>query len=113
MIVDLDYNAIGYRIKITRLKYKMTQEKLSELCNITPQHLSNIENGNTKVSLPTLIKLANNLNVTVDYLLLDVIDNNKVIIMEEVADFFNQCETDEISSYLEILKKFKEMKDQK
>ena len=33
--------------------------------------------------------------------------------MEEVADFFNQCETDEISSYLEILKKFKEMKDQK
>ena len=31
--------------------------------------------------------------------------------MEEVADFFNDCETEEISSYLEILKKFKELKD--
>ena len=78
MTIDLDYNAIGYRIKITRLKYKLTQEKLSEICDITPQHLSNIENGNTKVSLPTLIKIANALNVTVDYLLVDVIDNNKV-----------------------------------
>lgn len=111
MTIDLDYNAIGYRIKITRLKYKLTQEKLSEICDITPQHLSNIENGNTKVSLPTLIKIANALNVTVDYLLVDVIDNNKGIVMEEVADFFNDCETEEISSYLEILKKFKELKD--
>lgn len=111
MTIELNYDAIGYRIKITRLKYKITQEKLSEICDITPQHLSNIENGNTKVSLPTLIRIANALNVTVDYLLVDVLNNNKDIIMEEVAKFFNNCNKEEIDSYLEILYKMKQMYD--
>lgn len=109
MSVELNYNAIGYRIKITRLKRKITQEKLSEICDTTPQHLSNIENANTKVSLPTLIKIANALDVTVDYLLVDVLNNNKTIVMEEVANFFNDCNKDEIDSYLGILYKVKEM----
>lgn len=109
MTTDLNYEAIGYRIKITRLKHKITQEKLSEKCDITPQHISNIENGNTKVSLPTLVKIANALNVSTDYLLIDNINNNKEIIMEEVADFFSKCNKDETLSYLEILQKVKDL----
>ena len=52
--VELDYCSIGQRIKIARIKKGMTQETVSDLIDITPGHMSNIETGKTKVSLPTL-----------------------------------------------------------
>ncbi|HEK5070207.1 TPA: helix-turn-helix transcriptional regulator, partial [Clostridioides difficile] len=51
--MDLDFRAIGQRIKIARIKKRLTQDTLSELVNITPQHMSNIERGGSSVSLPT------------------------------------------------------------
>ncbi len=62
----IDYKAIGLRIKFLRLKRSMTQEKLAALADLSLQHMSNVETGNTKASLPTLIKIANALSVTVD-----------------------------------------------
>lgn len=56
-IMELDYKAIGKRIKIARIRAEMTQEKLSEIAGVSPTHLSNIETGTTRVSLCTLIIL--------------------------------------------------------
>ncbi len=64
--MDLDYKAIGKRVKIARIKADMTQERLAEAVGISPTHLSNIETGTTRVSLMTIVKLANALSVTVD-----------------------------------------------
>ena len=64
--MELNYALIGMRIKKIRKSKKMTQEKLSELSNISPQHLSQIESAKTKLSLPTLINICNALNVTTD-----------------------------------------------
>lgn len=41
--MELDYKAIGKRIKIARIRAEMTQEKLSEIAGVSPTHLSNIE----------------------------------------------------------------------
>ena len=43
--MELDYKAIGKRIKIARIKADLTQEKLSEMVGVSPTHLSNIETG--------------------------------------------------------------------
>ena len=48
--MELDYKAIGKRIKIARIKADLTQEKLSEMVGVSPTHLSNIETGTTRVS---------------------------------------------------------------
>ena len=42
--MELDYKAIGKRIKIARIKADLTQERLAERIGISPTHLSNIEN---------------------------------------------------------------------
>ena len=52
--MELDFKAIGKRIKIARIKKELTQEAVSEKVGVTPQHMSNIETGNSTVSLPTL-----------------------------------------------------------
>lgn len=67
--MELDYKAIGKRIKIARIQVDLTQEKLAEYVNLSPSHMSNIETGTTKVSLTTIVNIANALSVSVDDLL--------------------------------------------
>lgn len=67
--MELDYKAIGKRIKIARIRADLTQEGLSAQVSLSPSHMSNIETGTTKVSLTTIVNIANALSVTVDDLL--------------------------------------------
>ncbi|HBG3259770.1 TPA: helix-turn-helix transcriptional regulator, partial [Clostridioides difficile] len=94
--MDLDFRAIGQRIKIARIKKRLTQDTLSELVNITPQHMSNIERGGSSVSLPTLISIANVLRVSIDELLCDVVLDSKVIFEKELSDILKDCNEYEI-----------------
>lgn len=107
MTNDIDYKAIGKRIRQRRKECNLTQAQLANICNVNDSHISNIENNSTKLSFPLLIQIANALNTTVNHLLVDVIDNNHSIVMEDVADFFKDCSKTEIYFYLDILKQIK------
>jgi transcriptional regulator with XRE-family HTH domain len=91
-----NYKLIGIRVKNQRLKMKLTQEKLAETANISVQHLSKIETGNTKLSLPCLILISNALGTTVDHLLMDNITESKIDLLKEVEAVFSDCSPNEI-----------------
>ena len=59
---------IGTNIQIARENAGYTQEKLSELISLTPNHLSAIERGVSGASLEVLEKLCLLLNVSADFL---------------------------------------------
>ena len=69
MKLDIDYKAIGLRIKAARARKGLTQGNIANLTGLSTPHISNIETGNTKLGLPTIIHLANVLDVSVDELL--------------------------------------------
>ncbi|MBS6802565.1 MAG: helix-turn-helix transcriptional regulator [Clostridiales bacterium] len=94
--MELDYKAIGKRIKIARIKADLTQERLAELIDISPTHLSNIETGTTRVSLNTIISIANALSVTGDDLLCDNIIRAKVQFEKDIALLLEDCDEYEI-----------------
>ena len=48
--------AYGKRIKIIRNARNITQEKLAEMSELTLAHISNIENGHSKMSIDSLIR---------------------------------------------------------
>lgn len=106
--VEIDYKAVGQRVKNARIKKGITQEVLSYLIDITPAHMSNIETGKTKVSLPTLIAISNALSVSVDTLLCDNVLHTKVIFEGEAKEIFKDCDEYEIRLLVEILKSAKE-----
>ena len=54
---------LGKRIKELRKNAGLTQEKLAEMINIETTSLSGIESGRHFPSLPTIEKIAHNLNV--------------------------------------------------
>ena len=83
--MELDYKAIGKRIKIARIKADLTQERLAEMVEISPTHMSNIETGTTRVSLTAIVSLANALSVTVDDLLCDSVVKCKVQFEKDIA----------------------------
>ena len=89
--MSIDYKSIGKRIKTARIRLDMTQERLAEQVNLSPSHLSNIETGTTKVSLPTIIKLANALQVSVDSLLADSVVQSKAVFEEDIQTILSDC----------------------
>ena len=104
--MEIDYKAIGQRIKIARMKKGITQEA-ADLIDITPAHMSNVETGKTKVSLPTLIEIANALSVSVDTLLSDNVLASKIIFEGEAKELFKDCDEYEIRFLVDILKSAK------
>ena len=59
---------LGQRLKQRRESLKITQRQLAESLEVTPQHISAIEQDKRIPSLSFLTKLAEELGVTIDYL---------------------------------------------
>lgn len=88
--MEVDYKAIGQRIKIARIKKGVTQETVADLIDITPAHMSNVETGKTKVSLPTLIVIA-----------------SKIVFEKEAKDIFSDCDEYEVRFLVDLMKSAK------
>ena len=80
---NIDYIEIGDRIRKTRKKQHLTQEKASEICDITSAYYGNIERGDKKMSLETLVKITRGLNISADFLLFGDSTNE----LDEIEDF--------------------------
>ena len=102
--IMIDYKAIGQRIKIARIKLEITQETLAEKAGLSTPHISNIETGSTKLSLPTIINIANALHVSVDELLCDNVVHSKAVFEKEAEEVFSDCSENEIRLLVGILK---------
>lgn len=107
-MMELDYKAIGKRIKIARIKADLTQERLAERINISPTHLSNIETGTTRVSLSTMVSIANALSVTSDDLLCDSIVMAKAQFEKDIALLLEDCDEYEIRIVKDMIASLKE-----
>lgn len=68
-MICVDYFKIGQRIRKYRKAHGLSQEQLAEQVGISVTHMSHIETGNTKLSLPVLVDLAKVLEVQTDDLL--------------------------------------------
>lgn len=86
----IDYAAIGLRVKIARIKIKMTQQRLAEKAGLSVVHISNIENGNAKLSLEAAVNIANALSVTTDDLLCDNLVHAFHVYNKEAQEIFGK-----------------------
>jgi transcriptional regulator with XRE-family HTH domain len=60
--------SLGQRIRERRLSMKLTQQDIAKAIDVTPQHISAIEQDKRAPALTSLVKLAEELGVTIDYL---------------------------------------------
>ena len=67
-MTNTELKAMATRIKIKREQLGFTQEKFSEVINLSSSSYTKIENAFQKPSLDTLILIAENLDVSLDYI---------------------------------------------
>lgn len=69
------YIQIGNRISSVRNDNDITIKELADSIEISVDKLKKIENGNSKISMDILMKIANSLNCDVKYFLTGLSDN--------------------------------------
>lgn len=109
---EIDYVKIGQRIKSARLEHGYSQVDLGALVGCSNNHMSHVEVGQTKVSLPMLLKLAYVLDKNFDYVLLDTpYAKCESIINSEIANKLNQCSATTLITVSRILDALIEQQD--
>lgn len=103
----MDYYKIGQRIRKFRKAYHLSQEQLAEKVGISTTHMSHIETGNTKLSLPLFVKLANVLSIQTDELLHDTPQKNKTAIKGELEEILDSCSMQDIQIIEDVVKAVK------
>lgn len=102
--MEIDYISIGNRIKEIRIKHGWTQAKLAEESGIEPSNISHIERAATKLSFPTLVSIANALQVSLDEIAYGSLVKNSHISVQIINELLSDCTPDEIRSLTEVLK---------
>lgn len=106
--MSINYEDIGKRIRRERENKNITQEKLAELADISIQHLCNIENSNTKLSLPVLIDIANAMNTNASIFLLGSLENNSISANCIIADLLLDCTKEEKIIIIDTIQSLKD-----
>ena len=101
--MELNYIAIGKRIKKLRKDKKWSQETLREKIDISKTHMSHIESGTTKLSLPVLVDIANALDTTTDHILQDSVSSTTPVFMNEINDILSDCNNSELHAMIETM----------
>ena len=100
----MKYFDIGQRIRRYRKACGLSQEALAQKVGISVTHMSHIETGNTKLSLPVLAKIAEELSVGTDALLSDAPKLDKAKLSAEVQEILDSFEIDELPVAVEVLR---------
>ena len=92
MELELNYAELGQRIRKYRQAAHMTQEQLGEKIDMATSNISHIERATTQVSLPSLVKIANALGVSLDQLVCDSLSvMSSACLDKDIAELLGSC----------------------
>ena len=104
---SLDMKAMGARVRKAREDKKLTREKFSEMIEVSVNFVADVEYGKKSPSCNTLFRMAQALDVSVDYLLSGRVfktyyDEETIRACEEVEGILRQCDRDQLRSLCRI-----------
>ena len=101
--MKIDYAAIGKRIREIRKSRQWSQAALVERSGVEPSNISHIERAATKLSLPTLVSIANALEVSLDEIAFGSLKKNRHIYAQQINALLADCTAEEIDAITELL----------
>lgn len=101
--MDINYGDVGVRIREVRTRRGITQEKLAELADISPQHMNRIENATRNTSVEAVYRIAEALEVAPDALLYGSIGPSRVDYDMELRELLQDCNDFEMHVLSEML----------
>ncbi len=105
-VISVDYYQIGQQIRKYRKACGMSQEQLAERINISVTHMSHIETGNTKLSLPVFLDIAQTLEVRTDDLLCAAKPERREL-GDELTQLLDECTAQQLRIVTEVARALK------
>jgi transcriptional regulator with XRE-family HTH domain len=99
---NINYRVIGDKIRIEREKFDISREKFAELLDLSPFFVGQIERGERKMSIGTLINVSECLHISIDYLIFGEVDHLKE--HNSLQSLLNKCSEKEEKVIEEIIK---------
>lgn len=97
---------IGKRMAEIRRAHKMTQEKLADMLEVSPKHISHSERGVSSLSLRNLIAFCSIFECSLDYLILgrtsNIIVSKLPTEITEILTFGTKAQQNRLTRYLEM-----------
>lgn len=107
MDVDRDFNLmVGLRIREARESLRLSREKFSEKCDISPSFLADIERGKKCPTARTIFKICSTCNISADY----IISGHKAGFNKDIAlEWLNSFNDDQFEHIIKILYEIKQL----
>ena len=103
--MELDFKAIGKRIKLARIKADITQEQLAEILGVTTPYVSRLERGAKSINLKRLIEIADVLTPdSLDPLVCDNLREHKAEYNNEATELLADCDAFERTQLIEQMR---------
>lgn len=99
----------GERVKYCRKRQGLSQEKLSELCDLHPTYIGQIERGEKNASLDTIMRICKGLKVSPEDLFEKLNYEKEITPSRKAYDLFMQTPPEKQQTLLELLQKAKEL----
>lgn len=103
----MDYILLGKRIRDERLLLRLTLEKLAERTDKSINFIGQIERGEGKPSLETMVDIANALGTTVDSLLQDNVKAVNDSIGKEIEAIIRTLDDNGKQFILDVVKRYR------
>lgn len=97
------YINMGKRIREERVKKKISQENLAEMCNLATSYIGIIERAEKRASIDTIVKVANALGVSMDCLLGDSLKYSNGTLIEKAAMYLRDLNEEEAKYVYRII----------
>lgn len=102
-MAQINYGALGQRIRRIRRQKSLTQERLGELCGLSAAHIGHIERGTRIPSLDTVYSIACELGVSIDCLMFDSYESGEGVFSALSATLEGKSEA-KVSTFLAAVK---------
>ena len=87
---EINYAAMGERIRRARENERLSQEQLAEMCSLSTSHMGHIERGTRLPSLESIFRVSKALHVSMDYLLTESLSPDDTLLCNINALLKNQ-----------------------
>jgi len=94
---------IGKRIQKYRKEKGLTQEKLSEMIDLSSHHLSALERGVYNIKLSNLVKMLNILECSADDIFCDVVIKSSTVKASELSEKLKGLSIEEQNKIFDVI----------
>lgn len=99
---NIDYTALGKRIKNKRIEKGFTQEQLGELCELSAAHIGHIERGTRILSVEVLFRISQALDTSIDWLVFDSVENKHML--NEINSVLKDTDKTKVNTFLNTVR---------